>query len=229
MLVIFNACQSINLKISLNIERLFIGDIEVCLFKTILQLKGMVKAVLLICTALLVTSCLQTDYSDLKPTPADANAHAKQQIDGNQSAENTELGDKAGVNKNKNDINITGKKSTKNQVQQKASSKIGSTAPAIKLNAPWKCVPKKLKTVIIQVSKKFGRVIVNSTRRSSGRNRRIGGAKRSWHIGCRAVDFRVKGNTRGLYKWLRNHPNVGGLKRYRSGFYHIDIGPKRSW
>lgn len=120
------------------------------------------------------------------------------------------------------------KNSTTKPVQKAAPKKV-KTGSRIKLNANWKCVPGKLKTVIVQASKKFGPVVVNSTNRSRRKNRRIGGAKHSWHIGCRAVDFRVKGNTRGLYSWLRRHPNVGGLKRYRSGFYHIDIGPRRSW
>ena len=95
--------------------------------------------------------------------------------------------------------------------------------------ASLRCVPKSLRSVIYQVSRKFGTVIVNSTGRSRRHNRSVGGARRSYHIGCRAVDFRVRGNQRGLYRYLRSHPSVGGLKRYRSGFYHIDNGPRRSW
>ena len=61
------------------------------------------------------------------------------------------------------------------------------------------------------------------------RNRMVGGKKRSYHLKCQAVDFRVKGNNRGLSRFLRSHPSVGGFKRYASGFYHIDTGPRRTW
>jgi len=99
----------------------------------------------------------------------------------------------------------------------------------ISLNAPWKCVPGRLKSVIAQVSRKFGPVVINSTYRSARKNRLVGGKKKSYHKKCQAVDFRVRGRTRGLTRWLARHPKVGGWKRYRSGFYHIDTGPKRTW
>ena len=99
----------------------------------------------------------------------------------------------------------------------------------ININAPWKCVPNRLKSVINHVSKRYGRVVINSTHRSSRKNRRVGGARKSFHLHCQAIDFRVYGNTRGLYAYLRNHPHIGGLKRYRSGYYHIDTGPRRIW
>jgi len=111
-----------------------------------------------------------------------------------------------------------------------ASVGVTSRAPAnITLNAPWKCVPNKLKAVINEVSRRYGPVTVNSTHRSHSKNRRIGGAKRSYHLRCQAVDFRVRGDSRKVMRFLRNHPHVGGLKRYRSGYFHIDTGPKRTW
>lgn len=103
------------------------------------------------------------------------------------------------------------------------------SAGIITLNAPWKCVPSGLKRVIVDVSNKFGPVTVNSTHRSRSKNRKIGGAQQSYHLGCKAVDFRVEGNTSAVLKYLRAHPQVGGVKRYRSGYFHIDNGPKRSW
>ena len=45
----------------------------------------------------------------------------------------------------------------------------------------------------------------------------------------RAIDFRVHGKTKGLMAFLRAQKGVGGVKRYRSGFYHIDNGPRRTW
>ena len=100
-------------------------------------------------------------------------------------------------------------------------------------NVSWKapsgCVPGSLKSVLYQVSQKFGPVVVNSTARGHKHNRRVGGARKSWHLKCMATDFRVRGSTKGLYAFLRSHPSVGGLHRYPSGFYHIDLGPKRTW
>lgn len=106
---------------------------------------------------------------------------------------------------------------------------VGGRSRGIQVNAPWKCVPNRLKIVLRQVSKKFGKVVVNSTHRSRRHNRRVGGRRGSYHLRCQAVDFRVKGRTRGLTRWLANHPYVGGYNRYPSGYYHIDTGPKRTW
>jgi uncharacterized protein YcbK (DUF882 family) len=119
--------------------------------------------------------------------------------------------------------------SKKRRTGKGKSAYVGRKVRRITLNAPWKCVPGRLKSVISQVSRKFGRVVINSTHRSKRKNRMVGGKSKSYHIGCRAVDFRVHGRTRGLTRWLARHPKVGGFKRYRSGFYHIDIGPKRTW
>lgn len=112
----------------------------------------------------------------------------------------------------------------------------GAPAPAdtrnaggVTMNAPWKCVPSSLKSVIETVARNFGPVTVNSTLRSIAGNRRAGGAGNSYHLRCQAVDFRVQGTGSGVYAFLARHRSVGGLKRYRSGFFHIDTGPRRSW
>jgi len=116
-------------------------------------------------------------------------------------------------------------KRTKKAFIGKKSRAIGR----LKINASWKCVPSRLKKVIAQVRRRYGAVTINSTYRSRRRNRRAGGKKKSYHLHCRAVDFRVRGRTRGLTRFLARHPLVGGWKRYPSGFYHIDTGPKRTW
>jgi uncharacterized protein YcbK (DUF882 family) len=102
-------------------------------------------------------------------------------------------------------------------------------ANRIHYNAPSKCVPKRLKSVLERVASKYGPITVNSTLRSPSRNRRAGGKKRSWHLKCAAVDFRVHGGTKGLLAYLQKQQEVGGFKRYKSGFYHIDTGPRRTW
>jgi uncharacterized protein YcbK (DUF882 family) len=103
------------------------------------------------------------------------------------------------------------------------------TGQRIKWSAPANCVPGSLKGVLKKVAARFGPITVSSTARSRAKNRRVGGRSKSYHLGCRAVDFRVHGSTRGLGAFLASQKAVGGLKRYRSGFYHIDNGPRRSW
>lgn len=99
----------------------------------------------------------------------------------------------------------------------------------IHYNAPSKCVPGRLKSALKSVAAKYGPITVSSTFRSPAKNRKIGGKSKSWHLKCGAVDFRVHAKTGGLLKYLRANKNVGGYKRYKSGFYHIDAGPKRTW
>ena len=91
------------------------------------------------------------------------------------------------------------------------------------------CLPGDLKNVLERVATNYGKVTISSTHRNRRHNRRIGGASESMHLKCRAIDFRVHGPPRGLLSFLRRQPGVGGLKRYRSGFYHIDNGERRSW
>jgi uncharacterized protein YcbK (DUF882 family) len=99
----------------------------------------------------------------------------------------------------------------------------------VNYRAPAKCVPASLRAVIAKVSKRYGPITVNSTYRSPGKNRKIGGRGKSMHLSCRAVDFRVHGSTRGLMNFLLAQKAVGGYNRYPSGFYHIDNGPRRTW
>jgi uncharacterized protein YcbK (DUF882 family) len=100
---------------------------------------------------------------------------------------------------------------------------------AIVFRAPTKCVPGSLIKVLKRVSAKYGPITVNSTFRSTSKNRKVGGRGKSMHLSCRAVDFRVHGATRRLMQFLQAQSEVGGFNRYPSGFYHIDNGPKRTW
>lgn len=112
---------------------------------------------------------------------------------------------------------------------KKVTSAFVGKPRGMRINAPWKCVPGRLKRVLNQISKRWGPVTINSTARSRRHNRLVGGKRRSYHLRCQAVDFRVRGSSRGLLRWLARNPSVGGYKRYRSGFFHIDTGPKRTW
>lgn len=96
-------------------------------------------------------------------------------------------------------------------------------------HTPERCLPHDLLDVIYDVAERFGEVQILSTFRDQERNRRVGGAEQSYHLSCQAIDFRVEGRQAGLLSYLQNRPEVGGLKRYPMGYFHIDNGPRRSW
>ena len=60
-------------------------------------------------------------------------------------------------------------------------------------------------------------------------NARVGGAKRSYHLTGNAVDFNMTGNYRAILAFLKGKKQVGGLKHYGNGAFHIDTGPRRTW
>lgn len=100
-------------------------------------------------------------------------------------------------------------------------------------NVSWvasaSCLDSGLRSVVASIASNFGPVTVNSTCRSSSRNRAVGGAGKSYHLSGDAVDFRVHGNVSAVYAALRSNGGVGGLKHYGGGLFHIDTGPRRSW
>lgn len=97
-------------------------------------------------------------------------------------------------------------------------------------SADLACLPRNLRNVLSDVSMIFGDVELVSTGRSRQHNRRVGGAYRSLHLACRAVDFRVRNApARDVHRFLAAREDVGGIKLYRSGFIHIDDGPRRTW
>jgi hypothetical protein len=91
------------------------------------------------------------------------------------------------------------------------------------------CLNSSLRSVIAGVASNFGAVRVNSTCRGRGHNARVGGARKSYHLTGNAADFRVFGSVGAVYAYLRSNGNVGGLKHYGGGLFHIDTGPRRSW
>ncbi|WP_349367435.1 D-Ala-D-Ala carboxypeptidase family metallohydrolase [Salinarimonas sp.] len=109
------------------------------------------------------------------------------------------------------------------------AAKVDAGAIWVRESAPTRCLPGDLTQVVAQVAERFGAVRIMSTHRSASRNRRAGGAPRSMHLSCRAIDFRVAARGRQVLAFLRDHPAVGGLKLYRSGLIHIDDGERRSW
>jgi hypothetical protein len=60
---------------------------------------------------------------------------------------------------------------------------ISGGAPRVKWRANSGCLAARLRAAIHHVARHYGRVRVNSTCRSRRHNRRVGGARRSYHIG----------------------------------------------
>lgn len=94
------------------------------------------------------------------------------------------------------------------------------------------CFPTRLRSVLNKVRARYGTTaIVSSGYRSRNQNRRVGGARRSMHVQCKAADIRVPGvNKYQLARFLKTIPSVGGVGTYGcNGAVHVDVGPKRQW
>ncbi len=88
-----------------------------------------------------------------------------------------------------------------------------------------RCLPPALHSVLQALVKKYGAVRVTSTWRPSFRARR-----HSYHRQCKAVDFRVPGQSpRAVLAFVKTLPETGGHKVYWNGLVHVDTGPWRSW
>lgn len=103
------------------------------------------------------------------------------------------------------------------------------TPPKITWTRRPDCLDHNLQIVIDELAERFGDVLVTSTCRTPEHNRRVGGVKRSQHIGGHAVDFYLIGNARKARTYLRAHRTVGGLGYYGNGRFHIDNGQRRNW
>jgi hypothetical protein len=91
------------------------------------------------------------------------------------------------------------------------------------------CLAAPLRSVLTELAAAFGPITVRWTCRSKQINAEVGGAKRSYHLAGDAVDFNVAGNYRAILTFLQAKKEVGGLKHYGGGAFHIDTGPRRTW
>ncbi len=94
------------------------------------------------------------------------------------------------------------------------------------------CIPDNLRMILNTVAWHFdSRVHIQSGYRSKRHNRRVGGAKGSYHVHCEAVDIQVSGvNKYELARFLKTLPGRGGVGTYcAKSTVHIDVGPKRNW
>jgi uncharacterized protein YcbK (DUF882 family) len=90
----------------------------------------------------------------------------------------------------------------------------------------------KLIRLLRKIEGHFGRkVLISSGCRSKARNRKVGGARRSFHLKCMAADIKVPGvPKRLLARFVRKLDGRGGIGTYcRNSIVHVDVGPKREW
>jgi hypothetical protein len=90
----------------------------------------------------------------------------------------------------------------------------------------------RLVSLLRTVEQHYGRrVVVVSGCRSWQHNRRVHGARHSYHLRCMAADIVVPGVSKSnLAHYLLRLPGRGGFGRYcGSDYLHIDLGPRREW
>lgn len=104
---------------------------------------------------------------------------------------------------------------------------------AVKMQCPdgrggWKPMPTPLVRVATRAANHFGKSVrVMSAYRSLSHNARVGGARRSQHVACKALDFYVPGvYAQQLHAWALQQPELGGVGRYKGNFIHIDVRPR---
>ncbi len=93
------------------------------------------------------------------------------------------------------------------------------------------CVPEKLKGFIDQLRTRFGRVDIRSGYRSRSHNRQVGGARRSQHMSCNAIDFSVPGVPKSEVRLFltANFQGRAGVGYYCGDRFHLDVGNPRQW
>jgi hypothetical protein len=73
-------------------------------------------------------------------------------------------------------------------------------------------------------------IILNSAYRSDSHNRRVGGAKNSYHKRAMAFDCRMDNHNPADFEAAARSVGFTGFGFYRrQNFMHIDTGPRREW
>lgn len=94
------------------------------------------------------------------------------------------------------------------------------------------CFPANLVGTLRAIERRFGKkIVVTSGYRSPTHNRRVNGARRSQHMGCKAADIVVPDVDRfAVAAYVRSLPGRGGVGTYcHTAAIHVDVGPKRDW
>ena len=89
------------------------------------------------------------------------------------------------------------------------------------------CVPASLKTVLNEISARFGSLTIVSTTLLQTDNHVSGSDREKLHVACKAVDFRMEGPaTDEVLRYLRGRREIAGLTSYRGGLIHIDVNER---
>jgi len=94
--------------------------------------------------------------------------------------------------------------------------------------APTDCLPADFLGVIREVEARFGAVTLVSTTSLNTNNHGTGSARHKLHTDCRAIDFKVAGETAAVAAFLRSRPEVQGINVFRNnGVVHVDYKESR--
>ncbi len=94
------------------------------------------------------------------------------------------------------------------------------------------CLQPSLVRTLKSLEAHFGKpVVVTSGYRSPEHNKRVRGARNSYHMRCAAADVQVVGvDKHRVANYLRALPGRGGVGTYCSHHsVHVDTGPRRDW
>jgi peptidase M15-like protein len=90
----------------------------------------------------------------------------------------------------------------------------------------------QLVNLLFDVERHFRKpVTIISGCRSYKHNRRVGGARKSYHLRCMAADIEVAGVSESrVLRFVSKMPGRGGVGTYcRNSMVHVDVGPRRNW
>ncbi len=90
----------------------------------------------------------------------------------------------------------------------------------------------KLVNLLFEVERHFRKpVTIISGCRSYKHNRRVGGARKSYHLRCMAADIEVAGVSKSkVLRYVSKLSGRGGVGTYcRNSMVHVDVGPRRNW
>ena len=108
------------------------------------------------------------------------------------------------------------------------SGKAVPSAVASSTKTPTNCLPADFLGVIREVEARFGAVTLVSTTSLNTNNHGTGSARHKLHTDCRAIDFKVAGDTAAVTAFLRSRPEVQGINVFRNnGMIHIDYKESR--
>ena len=107
-----------------------------------------------------------------------------------------------------------------------------ASQPALALEGKIQGLDRHLVGILWHIQHHYGRQVnVTSGCRSYSHNRRIGGARESFHLRCQAADIKVTGVGKDqLARYVRGLSDRGGVGLYcHDASIHVDTGPRREW